>query len=247
MKRWRTGAVLLACGGFLMAAPRRMPSLPAAGWDAWWSWLAADPQRAVTLLAGFAGWLIAAWLLIVAGLTLIAVGTRRSSCIARRAVEVLTPHCARGLVRMLLGAVVAVATAGPAVSSAIPVASVSAGALPSLAPVPAPLVAAPELPPLLTLDRPGEAPSTSSPPAPTQAPASRPAASVPQPDVQESHPVRPGDTLWDLAAKRLPAGSSPASITRAWQRWYAANRQEIGADPGLLLVGEVLVVPQESR
>jgi nucleoid-associated protein YgaU len=224
MRQWRAAAVLLACGGFLVAAPGWLPSLPAAGTDAWWSWLAADPQRAVTLLAGLAGWLIAGWLLAVAALALLAASARRSGRLASRALDLLTPHFARGLVRILLGAAVAVSTAGPA----------AAGALPSLAPVPAPVVAAPELPPLLDLDRPGEA-------------TPKPAAQVPRtPAPAGRHRVRPGDTLWDLAAQRLPAGSSPSGITRAWQRWYAVNRQTIGADPGLLLVGEVLVVPPDS-
>jgi nucleoid-associated protein YgaU len=232
MRLWRPGAILLGCGGFLMAALRWMPSLPASRWDAWWSWLAADPQRAVTLLAGFAGWLIAGWLFLVAALALLSASARRSSRSARRAVDLLTPRFARGLVRVLLGAAVAVGAGGPAMASAVPSAAMSAGALPSLAPVPAPVVAAPELPPPIDLDRPGEV-------------AVKPSRS--EPDVPESHRVQPGDTLWDLAAERLPAGSSPASITRSWQRWYAANRQQIGADPGLLLVGEVLVIPQESR
>jgi hypothetical protein len=55
--------------------------------------------------------------------------------------------------------------------------------------------------------------------------------------------VRPGDTLWALSATRLPGHSSAARITRDWQEWYLANRQQIGADPGLLLVGESLIVP----
>ena len=55
--------------------------------------------------------------------------------------------------------------------------------------------------------------------------------------------VRPGDTLWDLAAARLPAHSSAAEITRGWQEWYLANRQQIGPDPGLLLIGEQLLIP----
>jgi nucleoid-associated protein YgaU len=234
MRQWRAAAIVLCCGGYLLASPRWMPALPSLGWDAWWSWLEADPQRAVTLVASFAVWLIAGWLLVVAGLTLLAASARRSSDLARRALEILTPRVARGLLRILLGAAVAVATGGPAVASSIPATAVSAGALPSLAPVPAPVVAAPELPPLLDLDRPGDVvpkPSTHAPPRPA---------------VRERHLVRPGDTLWDLAAKRLPTGSSPATITRAWQRWYTANRQEIGADPGLLLVGEVLLVPQDS-
>ncbi len=214
MKQWRAAVVALACGGFLAVAPSWLPPLPAARSDTWWPWLTADPQRAVTLLTSLAAYVIAGWLLIVAALTLLAASARRSGLLARRALNVLTPHVARGLVRVLLGAAVAVSTAGPAV----------AGELPGLAPVPAPVVAAPELPPVLDLDRPGAA---APKPAPRMCPPHR--------LLPERHRVRPGDTLWGLGATRLPAGSSPAAITRAWQRWYAVNRETIGADPGLLL------------
>ncbi len=235
MRRWRALAVLLACGGFLFGARECVPRLPAGGWHARWSWLVADPQRAVTLVAGVSAWLIAGWLLVVTGLTLAAGGGRRSSRGLRRAAEILTPRFARGLVRILLGAAVAVATGGPAIASTPPAAPVIAGALPSLAPVPAPVVAPPQLAPLLELDRPGGA--LQPPSAPPQVePANRPG----------SYLVRAGDTLWGLAAERLPASSSPATITRAWQRWYTANRHVIGPDPGLLLVGEMLDIPQET-
>ena len=66
-----------------------------------------------------------------------------------------------------------------------------------------------------------------------------PAAHPPEP----THTVRPGDTLWGLAAAELPAASSPGLITRAWQHWYEINRATIGGDPDLLLVGERLVIP----
>lgn len=55
--------------------------------------------------------------------------------------------------------------------------------------------------------------------------------------------VRPGDTLWDIARRHLPAGASDASIARAWPRWYAANRAVIGSDPDLLLPGQRLRSP----
>lgn len=55
--------------------------------------------------------------------------------------------------------------------------------------------------------------------------------------------VRPGDCLWTIAAEHLPAGASDAEIARAWPAWYAANTETIGPDPGLLLPGQRLVVP----
>ncbi len=55
--------------------------------------------------------------------------------------------------------------------------------------------------------------------------------------------VQPGDTLWDLAAARLPAAAGDARIDRSWHAWYAANRRTVGPDPDLLLPGQQLTPP----
>jgi len=102
-------------------------------------------------------------------------------------------------------------------------------------------------------------PSAPPPPAASAGPArpDAPAAASPTP---ASHllapPVRPaagtepatvvvlrGDSLWRIAARHLPAGADDAQIAAAWPAWYQANADVIGADPGLLLPGQVLVVP----
>jgi nucleoid-associated protein YgaU len=59
--------------------------------------------------------------------------------------------------------------------------------------------------------------------------------------------VRPGDSLWSLAANRLGGTPSAARIQAEWPRWYAANRQVIGADPNLLRPGASLLVPDPAR
>jgi hypothetical protein len=234
MKQWRVRALLVGCAAFLVASPAWAPPLPAGGWGPGWSWLKADPQRALALLAGAAGWLLAAWLFLVTALRLIAASAHAASSVAERAAVFLTPRFARGALEFMLGAALAVGGGAPALAAGIP-AGVSASTQPSLAPVPAPVVAPPELPPLLDLDRPDVKPAVSTPSAPAPAaPAVHPAL---------THRVRPGDTLWGLAAARLPVGSSAQQITRGWQEWYLANRQQIGPDPSLLLLGESLRVP----
>ncbi len=55
--------------------------------------------------------------------------------------------------------------------------------------------------------------------------------------------VSRGDCLWSIAAAHLPTGSSEAEIAAAWPRWYAANRETIGADPDLILPGQRLTIP----
>lgn len=228
MRQWRAGGLLVGCGAFLIATTAWAPRLPAPGWTAWCSWLKADPQCALAVLAGGVGWLLAAWLFLVTVLALLA----STAHLAGRAAELLTPRFARGLLTVLLGTALAAGSAAPALAGGPP-SAVASTSQPALAPVPAPVLAPPELPALLDLDRPGV-----SPPRPVAIP--RPAR---EPAAQRTYEVKAGDTLWALAADRLPAGTSAERITRGWQEWYLANRQEIGTDPGFLLVGESLQVP----
>ncbi|HVH94434.1 MAG TPA: hypothetical protein VM688_05920 [Nocardioidaceae bacterium] len=55
--------------------------------------------------------------------------------------------------------------------------------------------------------------------------------------------VRRGDSLWMIAADRLPQGAGNRRICAAWRRLYSANKNQIGADPDLILPGTALVVP----
>ena len=55
--------------------------------------------------------------------------------------------------------------------------------------------------------------------------------------------VRPGDTLWDIAARDLPAGTPTDQVSRRWHRIWAANRTAIGADPDLIRPGTALRLP----
>jgi len=58
--------------------------------------------------------------------------------------------------------------------------------------------------------------------------------------------VRPGDSLWAIAARALGDHPSTAAIARSWPRWYAANRAVIGDNPDLLLPGTVLEAPPQA-
>lgn len=57
--------------------------------------------------------------------------------------------------------------------------------------------------------------------------------------------VRPGDSLWSIAARTLPEGSGPAQVDSAWRRIYAANRPPLGPDPDLIRPGDVLGIPRD--
>ncbi len=57
--------------------------------------------------------------------------------------------------------------------------------------------------------------------------------------------VQPGDSLWTITAGLLPTDATDARIGATWPLLYAANRDAIGADPGLIHPGDVLTVPAE--
>ncbi|RAX50971.1 hypothetical protein DQ353_00835 [Arthrobacter sp. AQ5-05] len=56
--------------------------------------------------------------------------------------------------------------------------------------------------------------------------------------------VRPGDSLWAIAARHLPSSAGPEEIAAAWPLWFAANSRLIGPDPDKLEVGVVLQAPR---
>ncbi|MET0741062.1 MAG: LysM peptidoglycan-binding domain-containing protein [Candidatus Nanopelagicales bacterium] len=55
--------------------------------------------------------------------------------------------------------------------------------------------------------------------------------------------VQPGDSLWRIAAAALGPDASAVEIADAWPRWYAANRETVGADPHLIRPGQQLHPP----
>ena len=130
-----------------------------------------------------------------------------------RACRALLPRCAPAGLRR-------------AVAVALGTGLLLAGSAPLAQAAPRPAAAAP------SFDWPGLAP----PPEPSR-PRARPAAAP------EAVRVRPGDTLWELAARSLPRPATDADRAAEWPRWWAANRDVVGDDPDLLLPGQRLVAP----
>jgi len=92
-------------------------------------------------------------------------------------------------------------------------------------------------------------PPTPSRPAPAAPSRSAPATGQPvEPQTTAEHGVRvrPGDSLWLVAAHRLGADASDADIAAEWPRWYAANRAVIGDDPARIEPGQMLDAPPAS-
>lgn len=57
--------------------------------------------------------------------------------------------------------------------------------------------------------------------------------------------VKRGDSLWAIAARQLGPTASDVDIALHWPKWYAANRNVIGDDPGLLIPGQILHPPPQ--
>ncbi len=55
--------------------------------------------------------------------------------------------------------------------------------------------------------------------------------------------VKAGDSLWTLAAGQLGPLATDAEIARQWPAWFRVNRSIIGADPALILPGQILRAP----
>ncbi len=81
-------------------------------------------------------------------------------------------------------------------------------------------------------------PGSATLPAPARA-----AAPTASPPAGGSYVVRPGDTLWGIAARRLGPAASPSLVAATWPRWYAANRPLLGPDPHRIRPGQRLVPP----
>jgi hypothetical protein len=58
--------------------------------------------------------------------------------------------------------------------------------------------------------------------------------------------VRPGDSLWTIAAAHLAPTATDAEIAAAWPRWYAVNSTLIGGNPDQIRPGWQLTIPTES-
>lgn len=133
-----------------------------------------------------------------------------------------------------------------------PVADAKSAPPPTAAPAPASTSVREAVPAAATGTTPGMSPAVtpgttsaavaaqeSTPTAPTAAARTGRATSQPAHDAGLIV-VRPGDSLWTIAAAELPAGSSAAAVDAAWRSLFAANRDVIGDDPDLIVPGQRL-------
>lgn len=213
-------------------------------------WLTAvGPDQAAATLAGAALWLVACWIALCLLAWLAGTAPGGLGRLAQRTAHVITPRALRRLVAASLGLGVvltpAVASAGAStLATGGSPAGVARGHLHGTA-----------LPtPRWPSDDPVHAPQWPGPLArvvgrhPDQPKVhTDPIASRPAPAAAGDVVVAPGDSLWRIAAERLPGRPTPPRIARAWPRWYAANRAQIGTDPNYLIPGQVLHAPPAAK
>ena len=56
-----------------------------------------------------------------------------------------------------------------------------------------------------------------------------------------------GDSLWSIAARRLPDGAPARDVTAAWRALWRANAEVIGDDPDLIHPGTILRLPRSGQ
>ncbi|WP_257571143.1 LysM peptidoglycan-binding domain-containing protein [Streptomyces sp. NP160] len=222
----------------------------------------ADLDSAVAAVAGLLlGALLLVWSAGSAALVAAAVvGTAGSTGAALRAVaDATTPLLLRRLLAAALGAAVLGGVAGPALAAEARATPPAGAAAPASAsdltwPAargtagPASSAPAPAASPSPTSSSPSSAAAGAEAPLSTGRPVPAPATGSPLVDPAEAPArtavvVRSGDSLWSIAARHLPPGSTRAAVAAAWPRWYEANRAVIGSDPDHLRPGQRLVAP----
>jgi resuscitation-promoting factor RpfA len=208
-------------------------------------WVASvGPDRVMLVLAAAVVSLAGLWL----GVGLLALLSEALPGAAGRVADVLARRTLpAGLYRLCIGAVGVSILVGPTTASATavgverPPGVTEVGAVVD-PPPPAWPTGGQVLPPAWPQ---GTNPAATSPATPLpqirRVPPAPQASNGPRPHSEVT--VRPGDSLWLIAVRRLGAGATPSQIDAVWREWYAANRALIGADPNVIHPGQVLVDP----
>ena len=227
MHRPRPALVVLGVGlVLLLAAPA-----PSAAWrELRETSSTLDPTGPVVAAVALLAWALAGWLavtvLVTAAGRLPGVAGRLAGAGARR----IAPAAVRRAVEVALGLAVAIGVAGAAPAAA----ASSSAAAPTSASQP-------------TVREPSAARPDLDWPRQTAPPGTAPAVAATAPT--EPVLVRPGDSLWRVAAQQLQAAGTPdpseAQVAQAWPAWWSANRDVVGDDPDLIRPGMRLSSPAD--
>lgn len=197
------------------------------------SWAAPDPEKVVLALRSPQGWVgthgvDAAVVFVAVALSWVLLGWLALGLVVGVAAEL--PGAA-GRAAAAIGTIVLPRAIRQVVSLTLGVGMLTAGASAASAD-PAP--ARPETPAASTAVAVDWPLQPSSAPTPDSAP------------VDTAVVVRPGDSLWAIAASRLGTAATCTEIAAAVASWYAANHELIGPDPDLIHPGQRLVPPASS-
>lgn len=204
----------------------------------------------LALAAGLA--IIAWWLLSLATAFASALLERSGHHTAARATGRLSPVFMRRLALAAVG--VQLLGAPLAHADALPAAGLPSGNGSSQSAAWAPLTGRPAALPAVypadsgTAERPVAGGSGLHPQWKPRVPVVEPGLVTPVPArapavVHREVPVRAGESLWTIAARELGPGASAVEIAARWPLWHQANRNVIGADPNILLPGQLLSPP----
>ena len=225
--RDRIEALVLLAAPFVLASLTGPPSVEAM------TAATSDPSAPVVAALALVAWAGCGWLLLVFALDALATAGGRLDGLARR----LAPGVVRSLMRVAAGTTTAtLLVASPALAQ-VPDPAGSVAAVNLDWPSATPVVAVPTGAPTVT--------------APTVTAPSVEAAPVAAPHAARRHSetvvVRPGDSLWAIAARRAGPHPPAREIATTWPRWWRANRSAVGADPDLIHPGTVLHAPATTQ
>lgn len=209
-----------------------------------------DPTAPLLAAVALAAWACTGWLVLVVVLTWCDRLPGAAGRTARCASAVIAPAAVRAVVRTALGmslagSVMFGSTAFAADRIPTPVVGTASDSVAHSSDGPSldwPTLEAP------TLGRQSHGPDVSSPTSPRSvrrppAPAARTTALEPAP---QDVVVQPGDSLWSIAARALPADGTDRQVAQSWPQWWSANRSVIGADPDLIHPGTHLIPPART-
>lgn len=225
------GAVGAVASGGLSAA------LATSAVDQWQGWGVQEVAAGLGLLATVASALASGWVALVL--------TAATSSLLRggRVVGHAAAQGGHPLVRRVAAGLLVIGSVGltPALAVAAGPAHVVTSTTTASTPLPPGSTPQEQDPPGLPLPQPGWTPTvTRQPPQPSTDVA---LVSTTPSEATGHVVVHRGDTLWGLVARHLGDRATDQDVAEEWPRWYAANRDVIGADPDLILPGQQLVVP----
>ena len=230
-----TGALVLLVTGPVTHLPT-LAGIP--------EWLQVTPvDEAVVTVAWLIGWATVAWLSVVALLAAAAAVPGAAGSLARWLLRLVAPRALRRILEAALGVSLAAGPifGGVAMAAAPPAAPHSA--VLSLPALDRPLNTIPQL------DRPSLDRPLTTPPTLDRPSLDRPTAKPAHDKHAHAKPVtvRPGDSLWLIAARGLGDDPTDAQIAAEWPRWYEANKDVVGDNPNLIQPGEHLQPPTSEQ